>query len=89
MYVAIKHQITDPTAFQERGKGVTAAENLPQGVRPLQFFPKEDLSTAVCLYEGPSVDAVRQHVNGYIGDAARNEYFQVAEAYALGLPGRA
>lgn len=86
MYVAIKHQITDPAAFQERGKQVL--ENLPAGVRALQFFPKEDLSTAVCLYEGPPVEAVRQHVDGYLGDAARNEFFQVAEAYAPGFPNR-
>ena len=88
MYVAIKHTIADPEAFQERGRKVTSAENLPAGVKPLQFFPKPDLSTAICLYEGPSVEEVRRHVDGYIGDAARNEFFEVAENYSFGLPGR-
>jgi hypothetical protein len=47
IYVAIKHQISDPAAFQERGKKVH--ENLPAGVRALQFFPKADVSKAEAL----------------------------------------
>ena len=86
MYVAIKHQIKNPAEFQERGKAVLKPENLPAGIKPIQFLPKPDLSTAVCLYEGPSVDAVRDYIDGHIGDAAQNEFFEVSEQHSVGLP---
>lgn len=84
MYVVIKHEIQDADAFQTRGQEMS--QQLPDGVRPLQFFPEETFRQAVCLWAGPTVDAVRDHVDGTLGDAARNEYFAVFEAAAQGLP---
>ncbi|WP_175628342.1 hypothetical protein [Thioalkalivibrio denitrificans] len=41
-----------------------------------------------CLYEGPSVERVREHLDTAIGPAATQRYYPVAEAHAMGLPTR-
>lgn len=84
MYVSIIHDIHDPAAFQARGE--TLGATAPAGVSPVQFFPDDSGARAVCLWTGDTVDAVRAHVDGVLGDAATQEYFAVAEQYAQGLP---
>lgn len=84
MYVAVQHDIRDTAAFRTRGQPMT--ESPPAGIRALQFFPNGPGSRAVCLWSGPSIDEVRDHIDGSLGDASRNEYFAVDEEHALGLP---
>lgn len=84
MYVAVEHTIKDAGAFQMRGQAMI--QQTPAGVRPLQFFPDAVGQKAVCLWDGPSVDAVSEYIDGKLGDASDQEYFEVAEEYAIGLP---
>jgi hypothetical protein len=85
MFVAIEHDIQDAAKFQQRAE---KAFPLPDGLHVHMFLPANDLSRAVCLYEAPSVDRVREFVDGLLGDSSRNRYFPVAEEHAIGMPAR-
>lgn len=84
MFIAIEHEIHDPAMFQKRAEGVFP---LPDGLHVHQFFPATDLSKAVCLYQAPSIERVRSHLDPALGDSSTQRYFPVAEAKAIGLPG--
>ena len=58
MQVVVQHRISDPEEFFS-ADAQEVAENAPSGVQARQFFPSQDRSTAVCLWEGDSIDAVR------------------------------
>lgn len=84
MYVSVLHTIKDPASFQTRGQRL--APEAPAGVSPLQFLPDTQGMRATCLWQGDSVDAVRDHIDGCLGDASDQEYFAVSEQHAVGLP---
>ena len=86
MYVAVVHRIKDPEAMFSRGESLADASNAPPGVTPHQFLPSTDLSAATCLWEGGSVDAVRDYIDPTLGDSSENSYFEVSSEHALGLP---
>ena len=86
MYVAVMHTVRDPQAMRSRGEALADPSNAPAGVRPRQFCPSKDLSAATCLWEGDSVDAVREYIDSTLGDASENSYFEVDTEYAQGLP---
>lgn len=83
MFIVIDHEIHDATTFQQRAE---KAFPLPSGLQVHFFLPANDFSRAVCLYEAPSVDAVRTYVDGLLGDSCTNRYVPVAEDHAMGLP---
>ncbi len=87
MYVAVYHTIRDPASFQTRGQQLR--EGGPDGLAPLQFVPSVNGLRATCLWEGGSLEAVRDHIDGCLGDASDQEYFAVAEQQAFGLPATA
>ena len=86
MFVAVVHRIKDPRAMLSRGEELADPSNAPPGVVPRQFCPSNDLSTATCIWEAGSVDAVRDHIDSTLGDASDNTYFEINTEYALGLP---
>jgi hypothetical protein len=83
MFIAIEHEIHDAAKFQACAEQVFP---LPEGLRVHQFLPASDMSRAVCLYEAKSVDAVRDYLDGALGDASTQRYFPIAEQHAIGLP---
>lgn len=85
MYIAILHEIHDATRFQQRAQCVFP---LPNGLCVHHFLPAADLSEAACLYEAPSVEELRDYIDGTLGDASTQRYFPIAEEHAIGLPGR-
>lgn len=87
MYVSVHHTVRDPASFQTRGDQLR--QGGPEGLTPLQFLPDGHGRRAVCLWEAPSVDAVREYVDRCLGDASDQEYFAVAEQHAFGLPAAA
>jgi hypothetical protein len=86
MYVGVMHRIHDADAFFSRGE---ALFNPPQGIRGIQFCPSKDATQATCLWEGPSVDAVRELIDGTLGDASENTFFEIDPDRSMGLPERA
>ena len=89
MYVGVMHRIKDPDAMVERGKSLSDPANAPPGVVGHQFCPSTDLSVATCLWEGDSVDAVRDYIDGTLGDSSENSYFEISTERAMGLPQQA
>jgi hypothetical protein len=89
MYVGVMHRIKDSEAMFSRGEGLGDPANAPPGVVPHQFCPSTDFSVATCVWEGDSIDAVRDYVDGTLGDSSENSYFEISTERALGLPQQA
>lgn len=85
MHIVAQHRITDPEKFFSQD-AQQVVENAPDGVQGRQFFPSEDRTTAVCLWEADSVDAVREYVDDVTEGASENTFFAVDSQYAMGLP---
>ncbi len=85
MYVVIQHKIDDPARFWEIAKAAT--QNLPEGMKLFSIWPNADGSKASCLWESPSVEALKDFVEPHVKDISTNDYFEVAAHMAVGLPG--
>ncbi len=85
MQVVVQHRISDPEKFFSSDAEEVAA-NAPSGLQARQFFPSQDRSAAVCLWEADSIDTAREYVDSVTGDASQNTYFEVDTEYAMGLP---
>lgn len=90
MHVVIHHRINDPTKWEQGVRNIMSLieqHRLPSGLKPLQYLPSTDGRNAFCLWEAPSLRAV-QEFNEREAGGARNEYFQVKDEAAIGLPAR-
>ena len=82
MRVVVEHDVTDPKAFWDAvNKGMGT---IPAGLTVQHVFPNPGGSRAVCVWNGPSVEAVREYVEGGTKHAAKNKYFEVDEKNAVG-----
>jgi hypothetical protein len=86
MFIVVHHTITDPETAFARGQNLLAGNGAPTGVRAREFYPSRDKADVVCLWEGDSLDQVRDYVDATLGDSSRNAYFEVDAAIARGLP---
>jgi hypothetical protein len=82
MYAIAIHAISDPQTFW------AAAADLqpPEGTTLHSAIPNDDGSRAVCVWESDSLDTVRDFVESNAGEISKNEYFEVNEQNAMGLP---
>lgn len=90
MHVTIHHTITDQQKWEQSGKRIKELSEqgrLPQGLKGLMFLPSVDGHKADCLWEANSVEALKSFIDRETGGGAKNEYFQVDNAAAMGLPG--
>jgi hypothetical protein len=85
MYVVVQHRITDPEKFYSIDAEEVAGGG-PPGVQGRQFFPSQDRSAAVCLWEADSIDALRDYLDPATAGASENTYFEVNGELAMGLP---
>jgi hypothetical protein len=76
MHVGVIHRISDPKAFQQAEQAALDA-GLPEGFRLPVHAETPDHTTALCIWEGPSVDAVRDLVESVVSEYSQNEYFEV------------
>ena len=76
MHVGVIHRISDPQAFQQAEQKALEG-GLPEGFRLPVHAETPDHSTAICIWEGPSVDAVRDLVESVVGNYSQNEYYEV------------
>ena len=91
MHIAIHHTITDPQKWEQVTKRMTTLleeGRVPQGLKGLLYLPGADGRKADCVWEAPSVDALKSFVDQEIGTAARNDYFEINSSAAFGLPGQ-
>ena len=86
MFIVVQHTIKEaPTAFA-RGQNLIEGRGAPAGVQVRKFYPSADQSAVFCLWEGDSIDEVREYVDATLGDASDNAYFEVDTEQAMGLP---
>lgn len=83
MFIIVNHGIHDAGRFWG---DLRAAGNPPEGTKVHQMLPSVDGTSAVCLWEASSVDAVRQLVDATVGSSSTNTFFAVDATNALGLP---
>ena len=76
MFVTVIHRIHDPEGFQAaEAKALEAG--LPAGVALPVHAATRDHRLGICIWEGESVEAVREVVEGAVGPWAENEYFEM------------
>ena len=85
MNIVVQHRITDPEKFASMSAEEVATGG-PPGTQVRQFFPAEDASLAVCLWEAESIDQVRDYLDPATEGVAENTYFEVDTQRAMGLP---
>jgi hypothetical protein len=85
MHIVVQHRITDPDMFFSMNAEEVAGGG-PPGVQGRQFFPSQDGSTAVCLWEADSIDTLRGYLDAATANVSENKYFEVDRARAMGLP---
>jgi hypothetical protein len=76
MHVGVIHRISDPEAFEEAEQKALEA-GLPEEFGLPVHAATPDHSMAICIWEGPSVDAVRDLVESVVGGYSKNEYYEV------------
>jgi hypothetical protein len=76
MHVGVIHRISNPAAFEEAEHKALAA-GLPEDFRLPVHAESPDHTTALCVWDGPSVEAVRELVESVVGEYSDNEYFEV------------
>jgi hypothetical protein len=76
MFVGVIHQIHDPQRFHAAA-AATIGKALPAGVAlPIDFVTPDDKS-GISIWQGPSVDAVRQLVESVVGGCSDTEYLEL------------
>lgn len=82
MYFGVIHRsITD----WDRFNGLDV-DTPPQGVKALAYFPSVGHGLAMCVWYAESADSLRNYLDSLYRGLSLNEYFQVDESVALGLP---
>jgi hypothetical protein len=76
MFVTVLHHIHDPEGFEKAEEKALEA-GLPTHVALPIHAATNDHSFGICIWEGESVDAVREVVEGAVGAWAKNEYFEM------------
>ena len=76
MFVGVIHRITDPAGF-EAAEEKAIEQGLPSNVALPIHAATPDHSTGICIWEGESVDTVRELVESVVGPFSENEYFQL------------
>ena len=83
MKIGVIHRISDPDRAQSQGQTLFEQH---EGVQLLQFIPSEDFTTAACIWEAESIDAVRDLVDPALGETSTQTYYAVNTEQAVGLP---
>lgn len=77
MYVIAQHEIKNAEAAFARGEALIKGDGAPAEARVLQFYPGDDGSVVVCLWEAPSVASVQSFADSTLGDSATTTTFAV------------
>jgi hypothetical protein len=86
MFIVVEHTIRDATVAFARGQNLLEDRGAPVGVQVRKFYPSTDQSAVICLWEGNSLEEIRDYVDATLGDSSDNLYFEVDAEQALGLP---
>ncbi len=84
MFISVIHRISDPEAFA--ATAASAMKDIPADCRLHQAMAGEDRSTAICLWEAPTLDRVRNLLEPLFGRVCKNEYVPIDASNSMGLP---
>jgi len=84
MYVAVHHHTNDPDTYWTTVR--QGAANLPDGLALHHCLPSTDGKQALCVWEGETLDSVREFVESAVGSVSRNEYFEAEARDGVNLP---
>jgi hypothetical protein len=76
MFVTVIHRVHDPEGF-EKAEAAALEAGLPPGVALPIHAGNLDHTFGICIWEGESVAAVREVVEGAVGPYADNEYIEM------------
>ena len=76
MFVGVLHHINDPAGF-EAAETRAIEQGLPPNIALPIHAATPDHRTGICIWEGESVDAVRELVESVVGPFSNNDYFQL------------
>ena len=76
MHVGAIHRISDPEGFTKAEDEAIAA-GLPDGFSLPIHAATPDHTVGICIWEGPSVEAVRDLVESVVGQYSENEYYEM------------
>ncbi len=77
MYVTVIHRISDPQGFVQ-AEGEAIAAGLPADFSLPVHAATHDHGVGVCIWEGASVESVRDLVESVVGPYSENEYFEMS-----------
>ena len=83
MFIVVDHTITNSDVFFGL---VEKAANAPAGLKVMQFLPSMSKDRGICLWDATSVDALKGFLEPLTAQCARNTYYTVDSAKAMGLP---
>jgi hypothetical protein len=84
MFVLVHHNVTDAESFWHRNQ--QALEDLPSELTLHHCLAAQDGTRATCLWEAPSVDAVRSLLEPLHSGVAVNEYRIAENREGIGIP---
>ncbi|MDT7550938.1 MAG: hypothetical protein QOE84_3332 [Actinomycetota bacterium] len=76
MFVGVLHHISDPEGF-EAAEAKALEQGLPANIALPIHASTPDHRTGICIWEGESVNAVRELVESVVGAFSINDYFQL------------
>jgi len=85
MYLVVHHRVVDREKFLATDPKDIGG-NAPAGVDVFLFLPARDASAADCLWEAPSLDALRDYLDPATRGICENTYFEVDPQLAMGVP---
>ena len=86
MFIIANHNIQDPDGFWDLVR--KEAGNIPANLKLHAMFPSTNTLRSVCLWEAESPEAVNQFLRKTVGDRSKDEFFEVNQTVAIGLPAK-
>lgn len=84
MFVCVLHRdVNDWQRFDALGADVPHA---PDGCEALAYFPARDHRSAIYVWRASDLNALRQWLDGKTAGLCQNEYCEIDERHAMGLP---
>ena len=77
MHVGVIHHIWDPERFEAAEQRALEAVGLPEGFSLPIHAATPEHTTVICIWQGESVEAVRELVESVVGEYSGNEYFEM------------
>ena len=83
MFIVVEHTVRDAAVAFARGQNLLEGRGAPAGVQVRKFYPSTDQSAVICLWEGNSLDEVREYVDSTLGDSSENTCYDVDSDFAF------